>query len=102
MLPLESFEAAEARAAVIAERGGSRDVLQAELAAEIDRLERKGLVQRDRIPGDRRGVECALTDDGRDVATKSRARRRKLLDAAPLGVAPKRIGELVEVLRQAD
>ncbi|MDW3217175.1 MAG: MarR family transcriptional regulator [Acidimicrobiales bacterium] len=72
---------------------------KATVSARIDRLEQKGLVSRDRIPGDRRGVVCALTPEGRTVATRSRKLRRRLLAAAPLGVEPGRLEELVGVLR---
>jgi DNA-binding MarR family transcriptional regulator len=33
----------------------------------VDRLERRGLVQRNQTPGDRRVKELELTDDGRRV-----------------------------------
>jgi DNA-binding MarR family transcriptional regulator len=43
------------------------------MTAALDRLERKGLVERRPNPGDRRGSLVALTDDGRSVVDAAMA-----------------------------
>ena len=77
-----------------------RAASKATVSARVDRLERRGLVERERIPGDRRGVVCVLTADGRAAAVRSRRRRRRLLAAADLGVDPARIEALADSLRE--
>lgn len=57
------------------------------LTHTVDRMERRGLVERHPVPGDRRGVSCAMTDAG----------WRLLVEAAPLHVAAVR-RLLVDVL----
>ncbi|QAY64938.1 MarR family transcriptional regulator [Xylanimonas allomyrinae] len=47
------------------------------LTHTVDRMERRGLVARHAVPGDRRGVNCVMTDAGWDL----------LVEAAPLHVA---------------
>ena len=41
------------------------------LTSQLDRLERKGLIERIPHPTDRRSVEIALTDHGREMADKA-------------------------------
>jgi DNA-binding MarR family transcriptional regulator len=43
------------------------------LTARVDALEAKGLVRRDPVAGDRRGVELTLTDEGRVVLSQIEA-----------------------------
>ena len=38
------------------------------MTARLDKLEKRGLIQRSRDPDDRRGVRISLTDDGFDLA----------------------------------
>lgn len=47
----------------------------ATVSARLERLERRGLLTRDRIPGDRRAVAANLTRAGRLAAEASRAER---------------------------
>lgn len=83
---------------IAARRAGSK----ATVSARLDRLEGRGLVDRSRIPGDRRAVVCDLTPEGRRVASASRRSRRRLLadhaDAATAVAAE----ELVAALRADD
>ncbi len=48
----------------------------------VDRLERRGLVRRDRDAGDRRVVLVSITDDGRSVLERVRDEYRVVLRAA--------------------
>jgi DNA-binding MarR family transcriptional regulator len=47
------------------------------LTHTVDRMEKRGLVERQAVPGDRRGVNCVMTDAGWEL----------LVEAAPLHVA---------------
>jgi DNA-binding MarR family transcriptional regulator len=51
------------------------------LTARIDALEAKGLVRRAPVPGDRRGVELAITDEGGAVLATIEACVERRLDA---------------------
>lgn len=51
---------------------------KATVSARLDRLERRGLLVRERVENDRRAVVCALTDEGRRIAKASRRDRRRL------------------------
>lgn len=55
------------------------------MVAVVDELERKGLVQRDRNPDDRRAYALAVTDEGRSMLRRS---RRLLATAERKFVAP--------------
>ena len=69
----------------------------ATVSARLDRLERRGLLTRDRLPGDRRSVAAILTADGRSAATVSRDRR---LDAlAQLRTPPQ--AKSIRMLKEA-
>ena len=65
-----------------------RGASAATVSARLDRLERRGLVRRERLPDDRRAVVATLTSSGRDAATTSRAERhdrlRGVADGFPL------------------
>lgn len=78
-----------------------RAASKATASARIDRLERKGLVQRSRVDGDRRAVVCELTRAGRKVATASRTRRRDLFAAVAGDVETDSLRTLVDLLRDA-
>lgn len=52
----------------------------------VDRLERAGLVRRQRIESDRRQIRCALTDEGRELVNR--------LDADAAEASAKAIGML--------
>lgn len=51
-------------------------------SARLDRLEKRGLLKRERTPADRRAVVARLTAAGKRAATKSRTRRQA--DLAPV------------------
>jgi DNA-binding MarR family transcriptional regulator len=46
----------------------------------VDRIEAAGLVQREPVPGDRRGVRVVLTADGRQRYTAALARHREVIE----------------------
>jgi DNA-binding MarR family transcriptional regulator len=60
------------RVGVLARARGSS---VATVSARLDRLEKRGLLTRDRIPGDRRAVAATLTSAGQLAAETSRAER---------------------------
>ena len=41
------------------------------LTHTVDRMERRGLVRREAVPGDRRGVNCVMTEAGWDLLVAS-------------------------------
>ena len=64
-------------------------VEKATLTGLIDRAERRGLVQRSAVPGDRRALRVSLTNVGRRAATRFHADATEQLNGllAPLGSA---------------
>jgi DNA-binding MarR family transcriptional regulator len=46
----------------------------------VDRIEAAGLVRRERVPGDRRGVRVALTADGRQRYAAAFLRHREVIE----------------------
>ena len=46
----------------------------------VDRIEAAGLVRREPVPGDRRGVRVVLTTDGRERYTAAMARHREVIE----------------------
>lgn len=73
-------------------------------SARLDRLEKRGLLTRERTPEDRRAVVARLTTAGRRAATRSRTRRGA--DLAPMATgfpidALRRLIEAVDVDRPA-
>jgi DNA-binding MarR family transcriptional regulator len=66
----------------VGELARRRHVSVATASARLDRLEKRGLVVRERVPDDRRAVWARLTDTGRAVAAGSRDARYRAL--APL------------------
>jgi DNA-binding MarR family transcriptional regulator len=74
------------------------------LTHTVDRMERRGLVERHPVPGDKRGVNCVMTDAGWDLLVASAPRhveavRRFLVDVltpeefAVLGRAMAKVAE---------
>jgi DNA-binding MarR family transcriptional regulator len=80
--------------------GAETLVTSGTMTNRIDRLEHRGLVQRQPDPTDRRGVRVVLTDSGRrtvdDALSDLLAREHALLQALPSD----RQGELADLLRQ--
>ncbi|MBT0771515.1 MarR family transcriptional regulator [Kineosporia sp. J2-2] len=66
---LALIESEPQRAARLATRS---EVTKASLTSITVVLERRGLIQRDKVLGDRRGVMFGLTDEGREVLAASR------------------------------
>lgn len=66
------------------------EISSASLTGIVDRLEQRGLVERERSDSDRRVVTVALTDDGREV-----------LDAAHADFS-RRLDEMLEPLSDAE
>jgi len=54
----------------------------------IDRLEERGLVERETDPDDRRGVLVRLTDEGRELVDKALEARLHLADAQIASLTP--------------
>ncbi len=57
----------------------ARGASVATVSARLDRMERRGLITRDRIPGDRRSVAATLTPSGESAARQSRDERLAVL-----------------------
>jgi DNA-binding MarR family transcriptional regulator len=51
----------------------------ANISARLDRLEKRGLLTRERPPGDRRAVVAVLSDTGKELADRSRRDRVRAL-----------------------
>lgn len=66
----------------------------------IDRLERKGLVQRLRSPEDRRVVKLALTDEGRTVVPKLVAKGCEVLNRQLEGFTKADVQQLESLLQR--
>lgn len=86
----------------VGEIAALRAASKATVSARLDRLEGRGLVDRSRIPGDRRAVVCALTKEGRRVAAASRRSRRRLLADHADAVTSAAVEGLVVALRADD
>lgn len=69
-------------------------------SARLDRLERRGLVMRERTPADRRAVVARLTDAGEEAAAASREARLAALRPVAQDFPVQRLGALVDALAQ--
>ncbi|MFM2342089.1 MAG: hypothetical protein RLZZ592_1742 [Pseudomonadota bacterium] len=78
------------------------DVDPAAVTRMFDRLEAKGLVQRDRSTTDRRVVQLALTEAGRAVAEKVPPVLVEVLNAHLAGFQPEEFEMLMSLLRRMD
>jgi DNA-binding MarR family transcriptional regulator len=83
------------RVGVLARARGSS---AATISARLDRLERRGLLTRDRIPGDRRSVAASLTSAGRSAAAASRAERLEALGRLEQLPKPRRLDQVIAAL----
>ena len=70
------------------------------LVALIDELEDRGLVARERHPGDRRNYAISLTDDGRRLLTKLGRVARRHEHAITAGLADDERAQLLVLLRR--
>ena len=84
------------RVSTLARRRGSS---AATVSARLDRLERRGLVRRERLEEDRRAVVATLTASGRDAAFTSRAERHDRLRPLAEGFPLADLESLVVALR---
>jgi len=72
---------------------------QASLTGIVDRLEEQGLVERLRLAVDRRVVEVALTDAGRDEMRRKHRRIMERLDEALTPLSAEERSELLRLVR---
>lgn len=75
------------------------DVSVASVTGIVDRMERRGLVERERGTGDRRVIMVDLTDAGRAVFSEMSARRRERLTRLVEGLSRDEMAGLVVGLR---
>jgi DNA-binding MarR family transcriptional regulator len=64
----------------------------------IDRLEKRGLVERHTHPKDRRAVRICITDDGRDQIARLDQNSRSLINSCFESLSPKRLEALRDSL----
>ena len=67
-------------------------------SARLDRLEKRGLVVRERVANDRRAVVARLSEAGENAAAKSRAVRLKALGSIADGFPIEDLGRLARAL----
>ncbi len=68
-------------------------------SARLDRLERRGLIERERLAADRRAVVAVLTETGRQAAEQSRQWRLRALQPVAESVPFGALDQLVDALR---
>lgn len=67
----------------------------------VDRIEEAGLVRRERVPGDRRGVRVVLTDDGRQRHDQAFMDHWRVIEHAfAERLSPAQQGAVAEALQQ--
>lgn len=69
-------------------------------SGRISRLEKKGLVQRDRIPGDLRAMVVTLTKKGTKVAAQSREDRLRSLEPIAGGFPYRALDDLITAMTE--
>jgi DNA-binding MarR family transcriptional regulator len=92
---------------VLASRGPQRiidlagylDVNASTATRMCDRLVRKGLVRRQRLPSDRRTVRVSISESGRDLVVAVTKARRREIAAIVRRIPADRRQRLVETLR---
>ena len=70
------------------------------ITTAIDRLEKRGLVQRQAHPEDRRVAHVHLTDTGRDTIKVAFARQAAVLEAAAAGLDQAERAQLIALLKK--
>ena len=70
------------------------------ITAAVDRLEKKGLVERCGHPGDRRARVVHLTATGRNLAETAFAAHEAAMERATSGLSPAERGEATELLKK--
>ncbi len=76
----------------------ARAASTATASARLDRLEKRGLIMRDRVPGDRRAVVAKLTKEGERAAGASRHQRLGALEVVGSWDGIEQLEALVELL----
>ena len=66
----------------------------------LDRLERKGFLQRSRMPGDRRTVQLELTPSGKALRPKIVAALVRVLNRLLVGFSKSEVGQLQNLLKR--
>jgi MarR family 2-MHQ and catechol resistance regulon transcriptional repressor len=70
------------------------------ITTAVDRLEKKGLVERRNDPGDRRARVVHLTAAGRKLISCAFADHEAAMDRATSGLSPEQRGQAVELLKK--
>ena len=70
------------------------------ITAAVDRLERKGLVERRNDPGDRRARVVYLTAPGQELISKSFADHEAAMERATAGLSASERAEAIELLKK--
>ncbi len=83
----------------VGEIASSRSSSVATVSARLDRLERRGLVVRERPPGDRRAVVASVTQIGSETALVSKREREKILQRLDPEFAIEQLRALVEAFK---
>lgn len=84
----------------IGEIGGKVLLTSGSMTAAVDRLERKGLVERASAKGDRRVREIRLTPAGKGLIRKAFAEHAKAMEEAVAGLETQQRICLIDLLRQ--
>jgi len=66
----------------------------------VDRLEEKGLVERQRDPKDRRSVVVILTKKGESLLSQIKAERNRTLQEILKGLSPEEVASLNSILEK--
>jgi DNA-binding MarR family transcriptional regulator len=72
----------------------------ANISARLDRLEKRGLLTRERPPGDRRAVVAVLSEAGIEIADRSRSDRARALRASAAPPESKSLVAMAEALAE--
>jgi MarR family 2-MHQ and catechol resistance regulon transcriptional repressor len=70
------------------------------ITTAVDRLERRGLVERRNDPEDRRSRVVHLTDDGRQMIAGAFADHERAMEQATASLTPAERGEAVDLLKK--